>query len=111
MEIEIVVGGSVPAGAGVVDWPGAGATGAGVVWPAGTGAGAGVTDGVPGAAGEDGAGAPKAGGAIWVPTWLGEAGADPAGAGADEDGGVEVVEAGVGTKVIVDGTAVTMAGF
>ena len=73
-----------------------------------------MTAGVPGAAepaGAEPAGTPGAGGAIEVPTWMGEAGVDVPAAGADEAGGVADVEAGVGTKVMVDGTAVTMAGF
>ena len=97
VEIEIVVGGSVPAAGG------------GVV--AETTAGAGVTTGAPGAAGAAGA-----------DVSMGAAGtADVACCmGADERPGttgaagellwIGVGEAGVGIRVMVDGTAVTMTG-
>lgn len=117
VEMEIVVGGSWAAAA----WGGAVPCGA----AAGT-AGAlpvGVAEGAPGAAGlpgttgpavgagelAAGAGEPTIGTAAGAPCTAGlpgMIGAEPAGT-AGELG----VEAGVGTRVMVDGTAVTMAGW
>ena len=106
VEMWMVVGGrAAAAGAGVVPGAATGATGAGEAAADPGTAGADVTAGAPGAAAAD------------VASWTGEPGAEEAdeapGAtkgAAGEPLWLEGVEAGVGTRVMVVGTAVTMAG-
>ena len=102
----MVVGGRAPAaGAGVVPGAATRATGAGVAAADPGAAGADVTAGAPGAAAAD------------VASWTGELRGEEAdeapgttNGAAEEPLWVGGVEAGVGTRVMVVGTAVTIAG-